>query len=66
MERFYKCAKKYKANTVVRITADCPLVDFKILLKMIQVFLKKPDYISNTIKLFYPDGLDIEILILKV
>ena len=29
LEEFYKCAKKYKANTVVRITADCPLVDFK-------------------------------------
>ena len=66
LERFYKCAKKYKANTVVRITADCPLVDFKILDKMIKVFLKKkPDYISNTIKLFYPDGLDIEILNFK-
>ena len=33
--------QKYKANTVVRITADCPLVDFKILDKMIKVFFKK-------------------------
>ena len=37
LERFYKCAKKYKANTVVRITADCPLVDFKYLI-MIRFF----------------------------
>ena len=37
LERFYKCAKKYKADTIVRITADCPLVDFEILDKMIGV-----------------------------
>ena len=66
LERFYKCAKKYKADTIVRITADCPLVDFEILDKMIEVFLnKKPDYLSNTLELFYPDGLDIEIFNFK-
>ena len=31
VDRFYKTANKYKAKIIVRITADCPLVDAKII-----------------------------------
>ena len=27
LERYYYAAKKFSANTIVRITGDCPLVD---------------------------------------
>ena len=30
VNRFYRAAKKYNAKIIVRITADCPLVDAKI------------------------------------
>ena len=30
VNRFYKAANKHKAKIIVRITADCPLVDPKI------------------------------------
>ena len=46
IQRYYYCAKKFNADVVVRITADCPLVDSRILDEMIELFIdKKLDYI---------------------
>lgn len=62
LKRFYFVAKKYNAENIVRITADCPMVDFKLLDKMIKKFFsKKVQYLSNTLKPTFPHGLDIEI-----
>ncbi|MCX7920742.1 MAG: glycosyltransferase family protein [Clostridia bacterium] len=36
--RFYHAAKQYEADTVVRITADCPLVDYMLNDELIQFF----------------------------
>ncbi len=41
LSRYYFCSKKFKANLIVRITSDCPLVDPKIVDKMIDTFKKK-------------------------
>ena len=50
------------AEIIIRITGDCPLIDHRLIDKSIRLFLKKEvDYLSNTIKRTYPDGLDIEI-----
>ena len=35
LDRFYKTAKKYSANKIVRITADCPLLDINLLEKIL-------------------------------
>ena len=62
VNRFYKTANKYKAKIIVRITADCPLVDVKIVDEFIRKFKKnKPDYLSNCLPWTYPDGLDVEV-----
>jgi glutamate-1-semialdehyde 2,1-aminomutase len=62
LERFYKAAKKYKGENIVRITADCPLLDYKIVDKVISnFFLKKVDYASNVNPSTFPDGLDVEV-----
>lgn len=64
LDRFYKAAKKHKADTVVRITADDPFKDPVIIDKIVSIFLKerkKIDYVSNTIKPTYPEGLDVEV-----
>ena len=64
VDRFYKAANKYKAKVIVRITADCPLVDAKIVDDFIKKFKeKKPDYLSSSLEKprAYPDGLDVEV-----
>jgi len=62
--RHLEAAKKFDADTIVRITADCPFVDPEIIDELIEIHEKNPDadYISNVIKRTYPVGLDVEII----
>ena len=60
LDRFYNCAKKYEFDVIVRITADCPLIDPEIVDKIIESF-DSEDYISNTLENSFPKGLDVEI-----
>ncbi len=62
LKRFFMTAKKFKADTIVRITSDCPLIDYRIIDKMLDIYHNSNlDLISNTIIPTFPDGLDIEI-----
>ncbi len=62
LSRFYKTAKKFNLDTIVRITADCPFADHEIVDKFIRIFQKsKADYVSNCNPWTYPDGLDVEV-----
>ena len=66
LERFYHTASKYKANTIIRITGDCPLIDPNIVDKIIEYYLSNNfDYVSNTINPTFPDGLDVEVFSFK-
>ncbi|NFG60636.1 glycosyltransferase family protein [Clostridium sp. CMCC3677] len=64
LSRYYFAAKENNADIVIRVTSDCPCLDYKILEDMINVFLSKVnnfDYMNNTIDKTYPRGYDIEI-----
>jgi len=64
LDRFYQAAKRFNIETIVRITADNPFKDPKILDEIISYYIEhygEYDYISNTLKPTYPDGLDVEI-----
>ncbi len=63
LDRFYNAAVKFNGDNIVRITADCPLVDPVLVDKLIEAFLSKDsvDYYSNAIHPTYPDGLDVEV-----
>jgi glutamate-1-semialdehyde 2,1-aminomutase/spore coat polysaccharide biosynthesis protein SpsF len=62
LDRFYCAAKKLEADTVVRITADCPLIDPEVIDKVIARFKNGDcDYASNALRYTYPDGLDTEV-----
>ncbi len=62
LSRFYNAALKNKATKIIRICGDCPFIDPWIIDKIISIFNKNNyDYISNTIKPTFPDGLDVEV-----
>ncbi|MBC8431759.1 MAG: aminotransferase class III-fold pyridoxal phosphate-dependent enzyme [Desulfobacterales bacterium] len=62
LDRYYQAAKQFKAETVVRITADCPLMDPLVVDKVVKTFLKGDyDYVTNTLRYTFPDGIDVEV-----
>jgi glutamate-1-semialdehyde 2,1-aminomutase len=66
LNRFYESAKSLKADVIVRITGDCPLVDSMLVDECIQGYQNsKVDYFSNVDPATYPDGLDIEVMSFK-
>jgi len=67
ISRHLGAARAFNADTVVRITADCPLVDPEVVDELILLYKKNPDadFISNTKVRTYPIGLDVEILPVK-
>jgi spore coat polysaccharide biosynthesis protein SpsF len=68
LDRYYRCAEQAGADVVVRITADCPLIDPQLIDQVIHAFLTTAvDYASNRrygspqALNSYPDGLDVEV-----
>lgn len=60
LSRFYYAAHKHNADPVVRITADCPLIDPRVIDSLINFYLDNHfDYVSTLET--YPDGFDTEI-----
>lgn len=69
LDRYYKAAVKFKADIIVRITSDCPLIDPLVVDQVIKRYRGskgKIDYMSNTLKQSYPRGLDTEVFSFKV
>jgi spore coat polysaccharide biosynthesis protein SpsF len=65
LSRFIQVLDRYPAKVVVRLTADCPLVDPRIIDLCVQQFNKSkpvPDYLSNALLRTFPDGLDVEVI----
>ena len=63
LERYYLAAKENNIDIVVRITSDCPCIDYNIIDEIIAKHIKEDaDYTSNTIKRLYPHGVDVEVI----
>lgn len=63
LSRFINAAQQAKADVIVRVTADCPLIDPQITDRVIQALIDNTaecDYASNVLKRTYPRGLDVE------
>lgn len=63
LDRHYQCALCYEADTVVKIPSDCPLIDPKVIDKVLSAFESgKYDFMSNLHPATYPDGNDVEVM----
>ena len=69
MKRYYDCAKQYSPEVVVRMTADCPLVDPEVIDSVIHQFESdNVDYCANTVPpetSTFPDGSDVEVFSMR-
>ncbi|WP_336246401.1 glycosyltransferase family protein [Sporosarcina cyprini] len=68
LARYFEAAERYKADIVVRLTSDCPLIDPEIIDQVISEYVRvkgKVDYISNTLKRTFPRGMDTEVFTFK-
>jgi spore coat polysaccharide biosynthesis protein SpsF len=64
LARYHSAAVAAKAQTVVRLTADCPVIDPKVIDHVIGHYDRsptQPDYVSNSLRRTYPRGMDCEI-----
>jgi spore coat polysaccharide biosynthesis protein SpsF len=62
LDRYYQAANLTQAKHIIRITADCPMIDPTIVEQVIKSHLdEKADYTSNIISETFPDGEDVEI-----
>ena len=62
LDRYYQAARTAGADIVVRITADCPLLDPAVVDKVVRAFDPAcHDYVANVFRYTYPDGLDTEV-----
>lgn len=65
LQRYLDAAHVSKADVVVRITGDCPLIDATLVDEVIGSFKRqRVDYLTNTLPPTYPDGLDVEVFTL--
>jgi spore coat polysaccharide biosynthesis protein SpsF len=65
LDRYVRAAREFGLEVVVRVTADCPLIDTELVDEMVRFFLENPgrfDLVTNRHPLTYPDGLDFDVL----
>jgi spore coat polysaccharide biosynthesis protein SpsF len=65
LARFVGAARQARADVIVRVTADCPLIDPQVTDRVINELVchaAECDYASNVLQRTYPRGLDAEAL----
>ncbi len=62
LARIVDAARAARAEVVVRVTADCPLLDPALVDEVVDTIVADPhcDYASNVLERTYPRGLDVE------
>lgn len=63
LDRYYRAAVAHRADVVVRLGANCPLIDPQVIDQVVAAFWDlEPDCASNTVYPTYPRGLEVEAL----
>jgi spore coat polysaccharide biosynthesis protein SpsF len=62
LDRYYRAAERYGARHIVRITADCPLIDPRVIDLVVRTYFSSgADYCANILEETFPDGEDVEV-----
>ncbi|WP_320667187.1 aminotransferase class III-fold pyridoxal phosphate-dependent enzyme [Prochlorococcus sp. MIT 1307] len=62
LSRYHKAALTTHSENLVRLTADCPLLDPNLIDRTIVEYINSGvDYLSNSYPPTFPDGLDVEV-----
>lgn len=63
LARYVQAAKTFGAETIVRVTCDCPFIDPDVIDQAILAYREVPevDYCANTLVRTYPIGMDAEV-----
>jgi len=60
LDRFYQVAQIYEPDHIVRMTADCPLIDPTIIDKTVEYHIRGNYDFTQIVG--FPDGLDVEVM----
>jgi len=63
LDRYYRAAIQFKADVIVRVTSDCPLIDPLLIDEHVNRLLARwpeADFVTNMVKQTYPLGLAVE------
>ena len=64
LSRYFDAATRFEADTIVRVTSDCPLIDAALIDQAIDAYYEdggKYDYVSNMIDPCWPYGMAVEV-----
>ena len=64
LSRYVLAARESEADVIIRVTADCPLIDGALVDDVVEAFGESPwawDFAANTLDRTYPRGLDVEV-----
>jgi len=61
-ERLLGAARLMRADAILKVNGDCPLVDPAVLAELLEAFTDGTDYVSNKIEPSYPLGLSAEVI----
>ena len=65
LERYLTCAELFNLTTIVRVTADCPLIDPSNMDQTIAMHIRKgADYSTNRLIPTFPHGFDVDVFTL--
>ena len=63
LDRLYQASQKFNSDNIIRVTGDCPLIDFDLINQGLEIFEAGDfDILSNIRIRTFPDGFDFDIL----
>jgi spore coat polysaccharide biosynthesis protein SpsF len=67
VNRVTSAMQEARADIVVQLTADCPLIDPGVVDQIVRIYAANNfDHVSNTLLRSYPDGLDVQVSSLPI